>query len=203
VFQITQSYLAQYFQIVTDTLPCFVSKNMSPTAFRKREETQQLNATYNLDSIIKPLKPKDAVAVIGLTTFDIYPNEDWNYVFGLARLTQGVGVWSLNRLGANDQGFLDRTLLLNRTLKVAAHETGHMLGITHCIKNHCCMNGSNSLQESDKQPEWLCWECLAKLCWNRNKPPQQHLNGLLQFHSNITKDTAAIAYYKKAIALLQ
>ena len=38
-----------------------------------------------------------------------------------------------------------------------------MLGLQHCIQFACVLNGSNSLDESDKKPSIICPECLAKL----------------------------------------
>ena len=48
-------------------------------------------------------------------------------------------------------------------MKVLAHETGHMFGLTHCVYFRCVMNGSNHLQESDRRPLHLCPVCLRKL----------------------------------------
>ena len=38
-----------------------------------------------------------------------------------------------------------------------------MFGIGHCVSFACNMNGSNSLEESDRQPMHLCPVCLRKL----------------------------------------
>ncbi len=47
------------------------------------------------------------------------------------------------------------------------HEIGHVFGLPHCIDYLCVMNGSNSLDESDRQPLHLCPGCRRKLEWNR------------------------------------
>ena len=57
-------------------------------------------------------KPADAVAVLALTTSDLWPGKGWNFVFGQASLSGGVGVWSLHRLGdpeVEPKTFLRRT----------------------------------------------------------------------------------------------
>jgi archaemetzincin len=90
-----------------------------------------------------------------------------------------------------------------RTMNVAVHETGHIFGIKHCVQNECCMNGSNSLSESDRQPTWLCWECLAKVCLNRNTYPVNHISELLAFHTHVTQDKKQIEYYSTALRLLK
>ena len=71
------------------------------------------------------------------------------------------------------------------------------------MQYECCMNGSNSLAESDRQRLWLCSECLAKICSNRKIAPQYHVRSLLQFHQTVTHDRQLINYYRKAWALLQ
>src|SRR3712207_7363776 len=47
----------------------------------------------------------------------------------------------------------DFKLTLLRTLKIAAHETGHMFSVRHCTKYECVMNGSNHLGETDRSEE--------------------------------------------------
>src|SRR5207248_9280558 len=59
-----------------------------------------------------------------------------------------------------------RTMMLRRSCKVLAHETGHMFGLAHCIYFNCLMNGSNHLAESDRRPLHLCPVCLRKLQWS-------------------------------------
>jgi archaemetzincin len=54
-------------------------------------------------------------------------------------------------------------LLLRRSCKVLAHETGHMFGLAHCTYFNCLMNGSNHLVEADRRPLHLCPVCLRKL----------------------------------------
>jgi archaemetzincin len=111
--------------------------------------------------------PPDAFCVLGITMEDLYPGDDWNYVFGQAALTAGVGVFSFAR---HDPAFYGNTrdddslqTLNERSCKVLVHETAHMLGLAHCIYFHCLMNGSNHLAESDARPLHFCPVCLRKL----------------------------------------
>lgn len=124
---------------------------------------RQLLSTYLLDPVLRERRPEDAVAVLGLTTSDLWPGKGWNFVFGQASLDERVGVWSLYRFGNPDKSPEDYQRALRRTLKVAIHETGHMLGIPHCTAYECCMNGSNHLDESDSRPLWFCPECEQKV----------------------------------------
>lgn len=201
VFIAVKHYLAAYFQIETDTLPALSVKIIPEAHQRTKEGAQQLQTGYILNEILPQHKPKDAVALIALSAMDLYPDENWNFVFGQANLYAGVGVWSLARMGNFKDENIYVTALL-RTLKIASHETGHMLSLPHCVKYECNLNGSNSLEESDRQVEWLCWECLAKICYNRNVHPQKVLKDMAAFHKEMATDAVIQHYYAKALALL-
>jgi archaemetzincin len=53
-----------------------------------------------------------------------------------------------------------------RSFKLLSHETGHMFGLHHCTQFECLMNGSNSVEETDRNSATLCPVCLKKLAWN-------------------------------------
>jgi archaemetzincin len=98
------------------------------------------------------------VSLLALTATDLWPGPGWNFVFGQASTLQRVGLWSIARHGDPK----DKVALL-RTLKVAAHEAGHMFTLHHCIAFECLMNGGNHLGETDATPLEPCPVCLAKL----------------------------------------
>jgi archaemetzincin len=129
---------------------------------------------------LKLRRPEDAVAVLGLTPVDLWPGPGWNFVFGQASLTERVGVWSLARFGDPAQDY-ERCLL--RTLKVATHETGHMLGLKHCTSFACGMNGSNSLIETDRAPLAFCPECEHKVWWTLQLDPAERFQALASYAS--------------------
>jgi archaemetzincin len=139
--------------------------------FRERSYGRQYRTRWFLNELLPNSLPDDAVVLLGVTTADLYPGRDWNFVFGEADLRRRVGVYSLARYfpefeGAQRTEATDRLALL-RTLKVLVHETGHAFGLEHCSEFACAMNGSNSMQETDEAPLVLCPPCLAKLAWNR------------------------------------
>ncbi|HUH01530.1 MAG TPA: archaemetzincin, partial [Kofleriaceae bacterium] len=112
--------------------------------------------------------PDDAYAIIALTDVDLYPEDDWNFVFGMGAFKERVGVHSFARYhprfyGERVEPDAARHLVLRRSLRVLVHELGHMFGIHHCTHYACVMNGSNSLAESDTQPMHLCPIDLRKL----------------------------------------
>jgi archaemetzincin len=203
ILEDTKAYLHAFFQIDVAELPLIDLKCIAPKYTRTNTYGLQLKTTVILDSLLPALLPDSAFALIAFTTKDLYPNDDWNYVFGQASLERRVGVWSIARMGDYNKDAAHFSLCLKRTLQVASHETGHIFGMPHCVQNECCMNGSISQTESDEQTSVLCWECLAKICWNRKIMPQKHLAALLQFNKTVTHDTTAQNYYTQALSLLK
>jgi archaemetzincin len=131
----------------------------------------QLLTKHLLEEVLIGRRTDRDAAVLGITAYDLWPGEGWNFVFGQASLTQRVGVWSMARNGDPDESEAMRKLCAIRTAMTATHETGHMFGIRHCIAYQCGMNGSNHSEERDRQPLEFCPECQAKLWWTCNLDP--------------------------------
>ncbi len=166
----TVDFMSRFYGMPTKVLPD-VSLAKLPAKARRVHPTwdvPQVLSTHLLYEVLKPLRPTDAAAVLGLTAEDLWPGKNWNYVFGQASLSERVGVWSIYRNGDVDGTPEEQKLFLQRTLGTATHETGHMFGIQHCIAYECGMNGSNSQEEGDRQPLEFCPECQAKLWWTCN-----------------------------------
>lgn len=139
-----------------------------------------------LKEVLAPRLPRDAVAYLGITMGDLYPEAGWNFVFGEATLDERVGVYSLVRYFPGFTGDKDtpaaRTLGLLRSFKVLSHETGHMFGLHHCARFECLMNGTNSLDETDRSPGTLCPVCLKKLAWNLRFDVRHRYSDLLAIY---------------------
>lgn len=158
---------------------------------------KQIRTGYILEKILLPELPEDAAALIAFTSDDLYPDKNFNFVFGQASLENRVGVWSLYRL-KDDADF---KLFLKRTLKVAVHETGHMFSFAHCTKFHCVMNGSNHLVEADKRPIDVCPECMAKIVWMTKTDPQKRYENLADLCDKFDFYDEAVLFRKKAEAI--
>lgn len=123
------------------------------------------------------LAHRNAYSRLGVTLEDIYPGDEWNYVFGQARPMERVGVFSFARhsplfyegVHATDtMGSLSSRQMLDwmRTnRKTMVHETCHMFGILHCVYWNCLMNGSNGPGDS-AGASFLCPVCLRKLMFS-------------------------------------
>lgn len=161
----------------------------------------QLLTPYILDEVLLPSLPKDAAARIALSADDLWPGKGWNFVFGQASTRDRVGVWSIHRFGNPARGEGAFRLCLLRAAGTAVHETCHMFSMRHCTAFACCMAGSNSLEEGDRLPIWLCPECLAKLCWAVRADPVVRFRNLLGFcERNGLKKEAT--FYRKCIEQL-
>ncbi len=178
-----------------------VNKNITSDDFPERAKrvhpswgVRQLLSTYILDDVLKPKLPDDAFAMIAFTEKDLWPGRGWNFVFGQASLRGRVGVWSIYR---NGDPRTDFALCLDRTLKTATHETGHMFSIQHCIAYRCNMNGSNSRDESDRHPLFLCPECLPKILVATQSKSEERFKKLAAFCKKHKLKEAA-EYYERA-----
>ena len=58
-------------------------------------EHEQFNSRYILYDVLSPRLPEDAFCVLGVTATDLYPSDDYNFVFGQASIKSRVGVASL------------------------------------------------------------------------------------------------------------
>ena len=126
---------------------------------------------------MKSILPRDAYCMIAVTMIDLYPNEDYNFVFGRASLLDGIGVFSFARhhpyffnkdkdvsvASLNELTPEEYQLLQWRAIKVLTHEICHMFGLKHCVYFTCLMNGSNHAEESDRKLTFLCPVCLRKI----------------------------------------
>jgi archaemetzincin len=199
----TTDFVSRFYGMPVKTLEVVRLEKLPEKARRVPAEgaAPQILTHYLLDDVLKPRRPKDAAAVMGLTASDLWPGEGWNFVFGQASLTDRVGVWSIQRFGDPEENETAFKLCLSRTLKVAVHETGHMLGIQHCTAWQCGMNGSNHLAESDSQPLEFCPECQSKLWWTCGAAPLPRYRKLLEFAESRGMEVEA-AYWLQAIEKL-
>ena len=91
--------------------------------------------------------------------FWIFPLTAWAYdlfavgaaVVSLARLRQ-----EFYRLPA------DREIFLERAVKEALHESGHMFGLVHCADRTCAMSLSTGVRQIDGKSASFCGPCAAR-----------------------------------------
>lgn len=174
-----ERFAADFFSIPVVVLP---TADLSEVDVTKRDRgTYKQLLAGDLQVYLRSRLPDDAYAMIGLTAEDIYPNDDYNYVFGMASLTHRTGVFSFARY---DPRFYDPaappepTVQRERAFKILAHEVGHMFGMGHCVHHTCLMNGTNHAEELDGAPLALCPVCLRKLHMLQGFDPAQRYEAL-------------------------
>ncbi len=168
-----REFATAFFAMEVKALPSIKLDALKFTPRRNPYTGNSQILTGNVLNFLKTRVPANAFCILAITMEDLYPEPSWNFVFGQASLRDRVGVYSFARY---DPAFYGEsrapgyetllTLLLRRSCKVLAHETGHMFGLAHCTFFNCLMNGSNHLAESDRRPLHLCPVCLHKLQWS-------------------------------------
>jgi len=153
------------------TLPAVPMEELGrpPVQSRMNSYGLQWHAGQVLDRLAARGMPSDAYCMLAVTMCDLYPREEWNFVYGLARLFARVGIFSFVRhtpFQQADEAWLGAQLL-HRATKTMLHEIGHMFGMKHCTWYNCLMRGSNGEEvEHQKNCLHLCPVCLRKLHWS-------------------------------------
>jgi len=199
VIETASAYLSVFYDLPVDELPGrlipqkLVAKD---SRFNDYLRTRQVRTGYIMDSILKPALPKDAAALIAFTNDDLFPDDTMSFVFGQASFADRIGVWSLRRLQIQADG----NKFLLRTLKIAAHETGHMFSMWHCTKYECVMSGTNHIAETDRRPVDACPECMAKIAWLSDIAPATRYKNLAKFCRKNGLPKEAVEFDRKAAA---
>jgi len=175
-----QNYLHAFFG-----LEIIVQSTVADTIIPKRERriyygNEQVRTRFVLDSILEPFIPEDAIVYMAITSKDLFPYHNWNYVFGEAYYSKRVGVSSIYRFKEQQTDSLNN-VYFKRMAKLVSHEIAHMFSLRHCTLYNCNLNGSNSLEELDGNPLYICPNCLSKLTWSLQYNPLQRYTNLHEF----------------------
>lgn len=201
VMDLNSDYISLFFDLKTIVLEPIHENEIPKENKRIRFETEQLDASYIIDEVLKDKMPNDGIAMMSLTAKDLYPRPDWNFVFGMASYSKRVGVTSIFRFSDTELTSQNYSQCLNRLIKTSTHEIGHMFTIAHCTHASCLMNGSNHMVELDSRPNALCSVCLAKLSWNLNFDNVVRLEKLISFCKKHKLDSDALVLQKQLEAI--
>ena len=184
-----KAYTTAYFMMDAKILPALPIMGSHLTVRKNPYTRNRQILTRDVLILLIKKRPFDAFCVLAITMEDLYPDPSWNFVFGQASPQNGVGVFSFARYDPVFYGEKRRKnfqeVLLRRSCKVLAHETGHMFSLAHCIYFQCLMNGSNHLQESDARPLSLCPVCLRKLQFSIGFDVVDRYRRLLDFYQSM------------------
>jgi len=190
-----REYAAAYFAMEVEVLPYLILKGNKITKRANPFTRNRQILTSDVLAVLKKNIPGDAFCVLAITMEDLYPEPSWNFVFGQASLRERIGIYSFARYDpafyGQKRGKDYEQLLLRRSCKVLAHETGHMFGLQHCIYFKCILCGSNHLKESDSRPVHLCPVCLRKLQYSIRFDVVGRYHNLLRFYRKVGFDNEA------------
>jgi archaemetzincin len=107
--------------------------------------------------------PPDALKLLAVTERDLFIPV-LTFVFGQAQLGGRSGVVSLARLRQEFYGLPpNREVLLERAVKEALHEAGHLFGLVHCAQPGCAMSLATNVRQIDGKQAAFCARCAARL----------------------------------------
>ena len=126
-------------------------------AFLVRER-KQYDADLLLDELFTRL-PERSLRIVGVTESDLYV-QGRTFVFGYAHLTDGMAVYSLNRLREEFYGRRgDDARVDARVRRALVHELGHTFGVPHCDDERCVMRVVSQIDSLDALPPRYCTPC--------------------------------------------
>jgi len=121
---------------------------------------------YNGDALLKMVDSmgfNGSTKVIALFNVDLFI-PILTYIFGQAQLGGRTGIASTFRLSNKRYGIEDGDkLLLDRFIKEAIHEMGHLFGLIHCHTPTCVMRSSTYVEDIDQKEAGLCSKCSSEL----------------------------------------
>ncbi len=186
ILEKTRKYIETFFQVPT-RISRSIPLSEIPASAQRNHPTwgmHQLQSRYFLFEVLKKDIPDDALAYVAFTAEDLFPDHNWNFVFGEASLVDRTGIWSIHRNGNPDENPGAYRLCLKRTMGVASHEISHILSIPHCVAFECVINGGNTQDEMDRAPLHACPVCTRKLCWNLRVEPIRRHEALRAFYQD-------------------
>jgi archaemetzincin len=121
---------------------------------KTRYEASKILAKYNSNSNLLLITEKD-IAHKKSTQFP-----EWG-IFGLGLRPGKTCVVSTFRLKRK----VSKSQMLIRLKKVALHEIGHNLGLSHCTNNKECMmnDADGTIKQVDREKIWFCEKCWDKI----------------------------------------
>jgi archaemetzincin len=126
-------------------------------------EAKKYVAMYILTDLIKADVPDEA-KILGVVNVDLFvPESDSRFIFGQAIVGKSAKAAVISMLRMNpdsyEGGKPDEKLLIQRMMKEAVHELGHVFGLGNCGEPECVMYLPKNLRSLDKKTDNFCLEC--------------------------------------------
>jgi archaemetzincin len=144
---------------LADQFGCAVREVELPAIDFTFEPARAQYASIAVLEMLVRAAPADAAKLLAVTARDLFIPV-LTFVFGQAQLNGRVGVVSLARLRQEFYGLpSDRDVFLQRAVKEALHETGHLWGLVHCADRACAMSLSTGVRQIDSKQPAFCGPC--------------------------------------------
>lgn len=153
--------------------------------------TEQIQAGSFIKNVMKNNKPKDAIVVLGITEHDIY-NPNYNYLFGISELKDGIGLVSTFRL--IDYG--EETKYNIR--KVVSKQIVNMFSISNVKDFNCVMNFHDGVEELYLGKFDLSPRALEKLKYTIGFDYVKRFNNLAKFWEK-ENNKEEVKYYEECV----
>ncbi len=150
---------------------------------------EQIQANSFMKAVMQQNKPKDAVAVLGITEHDIY-NPNYNYLFGTSELKDGIGLVSTFRL--IDYG--QETKYNIR--KVVSKQIVNMFSILNVKDFKCVMNFHKDIIELNRGEFDLSPKALEKLKYAIGFDYTKRFEDLAKFWTK-ENNNSEVKYYEE------
>jgi len=146
--------------LVFPHLTCHIADATLPLPERALDEKRgQYSSSLILNEVQRYAVKRGSGCVLGVVDADIFVS-GLNFVFGEAAYPGKAALISLWRLRPEFYHQLSNTeVFLERAVKEAVHEVGHMLGLGHCPHSLCVMHFSNSILDTDNKQSRFCARC--------------------------------------------
>jgi archaemetzincin len=151
--------------------------------------TEQIQASSFMNAVMKNKKPKDAIAVLGITEHDIY-NPRYRFLFGISELKEGVGLVSTFRL--IDYGEETK----NNIRKVVSKQIVNMFSIPNVKDFKCLLNFHNNLDELYEGVFDLSPRALEKLKYAIGFDYSKRFDDLIEFWQKENNENE-VKYYEE------
>ena len=140
-----------------------LDKRMPSPDYAYDYKAKQYVAMYILTELMKVDVPEDT-KMLGVTNVDLFvPESDLEFIFGQAHFgkTSKVAVISTLRMDPSSYvgGKPNDELLIQRMMKEAVHELGHVFGLRNCGEPECVMYLPRDRRRLDKKTDSFCLNC--------------------------------------------
>jgi len=150
---------------------------------------EQIEAKSLIDHYIIPNKPKDAVAILGITDHDIYSNK-YNFLYGSSNIQNGVGLISTHRIKSY------REITQSNIRKVASKQIANLFSIKNVKDYNCLISFHNGISELRNGLYYISPRALEKLRTNIGFDYDTRFHELLEFWKNEENPYLVNHYYK-------